>query len=111
MLNNLEAAIKSIIASSTRNLAAEIAQAVRAALTQDLNTIINRPGSAPVRRGPGRPRKDVAAPTPATRPRRKLGGVQRRTSEQVAKDDRRVLTYVQAHPGARSVEIQKELKL
>ncbi len=51
----------------------------------------------------------AAEPVAAKAPKGKR--LERRTSKEVDRDDAKILAYVAAHPGARSVEIQKEVKM
>jgi hypothetical protein len=69
-------------------------------------------GVAPARRGPGRPRGNTKAASPAARADGK------RTPEQVAADAERIASYVRANPGSRLEQIaaglgtgSQELKL
>jgi hypothetical protein len=121
MLNNLESQVQSIVGGAMKSVAAQIAGAVRASLAHELSALIGSvSAAAPVRRGPGRPRKNAApaaAPAPAhaaaptaKKGRRKPAKVVRRTSAQVTKDDARILDYVRGHAGTRSVAMQKDLK-
>jgi hypothetical protein len=121
MLNNLESTIQSVIGNATRNMAAEIASAIRTSLAKELGAIVAGDGTAPVKRPPGRPRKNTAAPPAAadmrekaTAPaataisasrRSKTGGKAPRVSEVEMKV---VLDALANRPGLTSLQIQKE---
>ena len=129
---NLESIIQSIITRASAGMAQEIATAVRESLRQQIfgsggthRAATTSTVAAPVKRGPGRPRKTPvllpstsspthapqAAPAEKIRGRRKAARGARRSSEQVAQDDARILEHIKAHPGVRSVEMREAIGL
>jgi hypothetical protein len=108
MPNNIEDLIHSIMSRGTSSTVREIVQAVRQAIAAQI-------AGAPdvgVKRRPGRPRKEAAPTAAAAKPARKAPGkVKKRKSKQVAADDAKILAFIKGHPGVRSVDIQKEIKL
>jgi hypothetical protein len=97
MATNLKQAIESIVARA----AAEIHQAVRQSIAEQISD--RSPASA------GGARAARAQPRQAAR---SAGSSRvRRTDSQVAADDARILDYVKAHPGTNSIAVQRALKL
>jgi hypothetical protein len=105
MPNNLESAITSIVARTSSDMAREIVRAVRQSIAAEISGM---PGAAPVKRGPGRPRKVVQAagpsPAAAARPGRRKAGKRRLISDA---EQNAVLTVVAKKPGLTSLGIQR----
>jgi hypothetical protein len=102
MPTSLDSLIESIVSRSAAVMAEEIAQVVRQSIAAQIA------GTGLVARG--RSRKDArdrgAVPKDG-RARRRI----RRSDKQVAADDAKILNYIKAHPAARSIAIQKEVRL
>ncbi len=96
---NLDTAIRHEIDQFVSNLTTLVRQAALEAVKEALGA--TGPSVAtPARRGPGRPRKNPAAPT-ASKPGRRT----KRTSADVEAVANQVLAYVKANPGSRLEEI------
>ncbi len=119
MAHNLETLVHSIVSRVSNEMAQEIVHIVRRQIAAEIaGTGTIHHGAAVAKRSPGRPRKNPtldngagathAAPA-ATRGRRGKGS--RRSSTQVASDDVQLMAHIKAHPGLRSLEIGKGLKL
>src|SRR5579883_2670044 len=106
---SLETQIQSIVSRFSSEMASEVAHAVRQHIAAE---IAGSGATTPaVRRGrPKKGARPAAAPT-AKVARRTAASRGRRSSDQVAADDAKILAYVKAHPGVRSVEMQKEIGL
>jgi len=99
---NLDTAIRHEIDQFVSNLTTLVRQAALEAVKEALGA--TSPSVAtPARRGPGRPRKNAAAPTASTAS--KPGRRAKRTSADVEAVANQVLAYVQANPGSRLEEI------
>jgi hypothetical protein len=100
MPNHLDAIIQSIVSRASTAIAKEIVHAVRQSAGAN---------SAPVKRGPGRPRKIVevaaaAIPEKAPKPKRRKAGKRRAITEAELNT---VLSAIRKKPGLTSVQIQK----
>jgi hypothetical protein len=87
---------------------ADISAAVRTSALDAVREALGSPGSAPAKRGPGRPSKSVASDAPAAAPKRKSKRA-KRTPEDVAKMGEVVVAYVAKNPGQSVEQIKKAL--
>jgi len=87
---------------------ADISAAVRASALDAVREALGSPGSAPAKRGPGRPPRADASDAPAAAPKRaaKRG---KRTPEDVAMMGEVVVAYVAKNPGQSVEQIGKAL--
>jgi hypothetical protein len=124
MPNSLETTVQNIIADAANSMATQIAHLVRQSISTEIAGN-SHAVAAPVKRGPGRPKKVATLAAPAANGaahaasaekasgagRKKGGKRARRSAAQVAADDEKILAFVKAHAGKRSEQIAKELKL
>ncbi len=109
MANNLESVIHSIVSRVSSEMAQEIVHIVRRTIADEIaGSHSPSPSISGGKRAPGRPRKAGANGHDA-QPRRGKGS--RRSSADVAADDSKILAHVKAHPGLRSIEIGKAIKM
>jgi hypothetical protein len=105
MTTNLETTIQSIASRATSELATEIVRAVRRVIAAEIAGGNGFAAAAPVKRGPGRPRKEAAAlPAPTTKGKRRKPRKLARVTEG---DLSRLLKVVAKKPGMTSVQIQR----
>ena len=96
----------------------EISDLVRRAALSSVREALQGDGSAPARRGPGRPRKVVKKATTrkaraakAGAPAKRTGRPGRRSPQEVDAAAQQILEHVRANPGQRSEEIKTALGL
>jgi hypothetical protein len=113
---SIESTIQSIIARGSSEMAREIVRAVRQTIAAEIagSQALAAAISPPKRRGAapraGRQAAVAAAPKPAGKPR-KVSKFKRRSSDQIVRDNQKLLAFVKDHPGLRSEDIGKALKL
>jgi hypothetical protein len=91
-MSNLNSEIRSKIDAFVEQLTAHVKRAALESVREALGN-----GTAPMRRGPGRP--------PSSAPKAAARADGKRTPEQVAADGERIASYVRQHPGQRLEQI------